>query len=131
MKLILRGFENTFLKFKWFFVMKTRCTFLPLADICRKIKHSFISFLFHVPATLKGNTVLCCALMEEVWAVKIDATFCLILSTSTPSDLQILQELGEGLGQCLSKKAYSNGNDLEMKLGMDCSRELDICLQNS
>ena len=81
------------------FVMKTRCTFPPLAAIFRKkIKHSFISFLFHVPATLKDDTVLSCALMQEVWAVKIYATFRLILLASTPSHLQLLQEFGEGLG---------------------------------
>ena len=39
---------------------KTKCQFLPLAAICRKIKHSFISFLFHVPATLKDDTVFSC-----------------------------------------------------------------------
>ena len=54
-----------------------------------------------------------------------------ILSASTPSDLQSLQELGEGLGHCLSKKAHSNGSDLVVKLAVDCSREVDICLQNS
>ena len=111
--------------------MKTRCTFLPLAAICKKIKHSFISFLFHVPATLKDDTVLSSAFMQEVWAVKIYATFWLILSASTPSDLQLLQDLGEGLGHCLSKKAHSNGSNLVVKLKVDCSRELDICLQNS
>ena len=48
------------------FVTKTRCTFLPLAAIIRKkIKHSFISFLFHVPATLKDDTVLSCALIAR------------------------------------------------------------------
>ena len=83
--------------------MKTKCTFFPLAAICRKIKHSFISFIFHVPATLKDITVFSCALMQEVWAVKIYATFWLIFSASTPSDLQIWQELREGLGHCLSK----------------------------
>ena len=91
--------------------MKTGCAFLPLAAICRKIEHSFISFLFHVFATLKDDTVLSCALMQEVWAAKIYATFWLILSASTPSDLQLLHELGEGLGHCLSKKAHSNGSD--------------------
>ena len=111
--------------------MKTRCTFLPLAAICRKIKHSFISFLFHVPATLKDETVLSGALMQDVWAVKIYATFWLILSASFPSDLQFLQELGEGLGHCLSKKAHSHGSDLVVQLGVDCSRDVDICLQNS
>ena len=107
---------------------KTKCTFLPLAAICRKIKHSFISFLFHVPATLKDSTVLSFALMQEVWTVKTYATFWWILSTS---DLQLLQELGEGLGHCLSKKAHSNGSDLVVKFGVDCSKEVDICLQNS
>ena len=71
---------------------------VSLAAICRKIKHSFTSFLFRVPTKLKGGTVLCCALMLEIWAVKIYATFWLILSASTPSDLQLLQELGDGLG---------------------------------
>ena len=95
------------------FVTKTKCQFLPLAAICRKVKHSFISVLFHVPTTLKDDTVYSCALMQEVWAVKIYATFWLIFSASTPSDLlQSLQELGEGLGHCLSKKAHSNGSDL-------------------
>ena len=42
------------------FVTKTKCQFLPLAAICRKIKHSFISFLFHGPATLKDDTVFSC-----------------------------------------------------------------------
>ena len=42
------------------FVTKTKCQFLPLAAICRKVKHSFISFLFHVPATLKDDTVFSC-----------------------------------------------------------------------
>ena len=113
--------------------MKTKCTFLPLAAICRKIKHSFVSFLFHVPATLKDGTVLSCALTQEVWTVKIYATFWLILSASTPSDLQLLllQELGEGLGHCLSKRAHSNGSNLVVKFGVDCSREVDTCLQNS
>ena len=97
----------------------------------RKIKHSFISFPFYVPATLKDDTVLSCALMQEVWAVKNICDICLILSASTPSDLQLLQESGEGLGQCLSKKAHSNGSDLMVKLGVDCSRELDIGLQSS
>ena len=55
----------------------------------------------------------------------------LVLSASTPSDLQLLPELGEGLGHCLSKKAHSNGSDLVVKFGVDCSREVDICLQNS
>ena len=110
---------------------KTKCTFLPLAAILRKIKHSFISPLFHVPATLKDGTVLSCALMQEVWTVKIYATFWLILSASTPSDLQLLQELAEGLRHCLSKNAHSNGSDLVVKFGVDCSRELDIRLQNS
>ena len=51
---------------------------------------------------------------------------------STPTDLQLLQELGGGeLVHCLSKKAHSNGSDLVLKLGVDCSREVDICLQNS
>ena len=50
---------------------------------------------------------------------------------STPSDLQLLQGLGEGLGHCLSKKAQSNRSDLEVKIGVDCNREADICLQNS
>ena len=46
--------------------------------------------------------------------------------------LAILQELGnEGLGHCLSKKAHSNGSDLVVKLGVDCSTEVAICLENS
>ena len=69
--------------------------------------------------------------MQELWAVKIYATFWLIFSASTPSDSQSLQELGEGLGHCLSKQAHSNGSDLVVKLGGDCSREVDICLQIS
>ena len=101
-KLILRGFENSLQNVKWFFVMKTKCTFLPLAAICRKIKHSFISFLFHVPATLKDDTAFSCALNQEVWVMKIYSTFWLILSASTPEDLQLLQGLGERLGHCLS-----------------------------
>ena len=94
------------------FVTKTKCQFLPLATIRRRIKHSFISFLFHLPATLKDDTVFSCALMQGIWAVKMYATFWLIFSAFTPSDLQSLQELGEGLGHCLSKKAHSNGSDL-------------------
>ena len=125
-KLILRGFENSFLNSSMVFVTKTKCQFLPLAAICRKIKHSFISFLFHVPATLKDVSSL---VMQEVWAVKIYATFWLIFSAATPSDFQSLQELGEG--HCLSKKAHSNGSDLVAQLGGDCSRVVDICLQNS
>ena len=69
--------------------------------------------------------------MQQVWAVKIFATFWLILPVSTTLDLQLLQELGEGLGHCLLKKAHRNGNDLVVKLGVDCSREMDICLHNS
>ena len=111
------------------FVTKTKCQFLPLAAICRKTKHSFISFLFHVPATLKDDTVFSCALIQEVWAVKIYAIFWLIFSAATPSDLQSLQELGEG--HCLSRKAHSNGSDLVAQLGGDCSRVVDICLENS
>ena len=65
-----------------------------------------------------------------VWTVKIYAAFWLIFSASTPSDLQLLQELGEGLGHCLSKRAHSNGSDLVVKFGVDCSREVDTCLQN-
>ena len=38
--------------------------------------------------------------------------FWLTLPVSTPSDLQSLQELGEGLGHSLSKKAHSHGSDL-------------------
>ena len=63
--------------------------------------------------------------------MKIYATFWLIFSASTPSDLQSLQELGEGLGHCLSKKAHSNGSDLVVNLGVDCSRDVDIYLENS
>ena len=48
-----------------------KCTFLPLAAFCGKIKHSFVSFLFHVSPTLKDGTVFSCALMQEVLAVKI------------------------------------------------------------
>ena len=58
-KLILRGVENSF-KSSMVFVTKTKYQFLPLAAIRRKIKHSFISFLFHVPATLKDDTVFSC-----------------------------------------------------------------------
>ena len=60
--------------------------------------------------------------------MKIYATFWLIFSAATPSDLQSLQELGEGY---LSKKVHSNGSDLVAQLGGDCSRVVDICLQNS
>ena len=67
--------------------------------------------------------------MQEVWAVKIYVTFWLIFSAATLSDSQSLQELGEG--PCLSKKAHSNGSDLLAQLGGDCSRVVDICLQNS
>ena len=42
------------------FVTGAGCQFLPLAAICRKTGHSFISFLFHVPATLGGATVFSC-----------------------------------------------------------------------
>ena len=45
--------------------------------------------------------------------------------------VQSLQDLGEGLEHCLSKKAHSHGSDLMEKLGEDCSREVDICLQGS
>ena len=77
------------------FVTKTKCQFLPLAAICRKIKHSFISFLFHVPATLKDDTVFSCdARSMGCERVKIYGTFWLIFSAATPSDLQSLQELG-------------------------------------
>ena len=55
----------------------------------------------------------------------------LILLAAFPSDFQLLQELGEGLGHCLSKKVHSNGSDLVVKLGVDCNREVDIFLQNS
>ena len=102
-KLILRGFEKCLKKVKWFFMVKTKCKFLPLVAVCKKIKHSFISFLFHVPATLKdhdGQTSLSSLVlfpMQEALAVKIYAAFWLKLSASTPSDLQIWQELGEGL----------------------------------
>ena len=116
---------------KWEVFSGSPGTFLPVAAICGKIKHSFISFLFHVPATLKDDTVLTCALMQEAWAVKIYATFWLIFSASTPLDLQLLQELGEGLGHYLSKTVHGNASDLVVKLGVDCSREVDICLQNS
>ena len=78
-------------------------TFLPLAAICRKIKYIFISFLFHVPATLKDDTVFSCALIQEVWAVKIYVTLWLILSASNPSDLQSLKELGR-IGAVLIEK---------------------------
>ena len=67
--------------------------------------------------------------MQAAWAVKIYETFWLIFSAATPSDLQLLQELGEG--HCLSKKAHSNGSDLVTQLGGDCSRVVDISLQNS
>ena len=67
--------------------------------------------------------------MQEVWAVKIYATFWLIFSAATPSDLQSLQELGDR--QCLSKKAHSHGSNLVAQLGGDCSRVVDICLENS
>ena len=110
---------------------ETPCTCLPLAAICRKIKHSFISFLFHVPSKLKDDTVLSCPFMQEVWPVKIYATFWLILSASTPSDLHLLQKLGEGLGHCLLKMAHSNGSDLAVKLRVGCCRVVNICLQNS
>ena len=68
-------------------------------------------------------------MMQEVWAVKIYATFWLIFSAATPSDLQSLQELGEGY--CLSKKPHSKGSDLVAQLGGDCSRVVDICLEDS
>ena len=66
--------------------MELSCVYMVIRDenimyissaccYCRKITHSFISFLFHVPATLKDYTVLSCALMQEVWPVKIYATF--------------------------------------------------------
>ena len=67
--------------------------------------------------------------MQEVWAVQIYAAFWLIFSVATPSDLQSLQDLEQG--HCLSKKAHSNGSDLVAQLGGDCSRVVDICLQNS
>ena len=63
--------------------------------------------------------------------MKIYATFWLIFSAFNPPDLQALQELGEGLGHSLSKKAHSNGSDLVVKLGEDCSKDVDICLENS
>ena len=63
--------------------------------------------------------------------MKIYATFWLIFLPATPPGLQSLQELGEGFGHSLSKKAHSNGSDLMEQLGGDWSREVDICLQNS
>ena len=70
-----------------------------------KMSISSACCLFHVPATLKGDTVFSCD--AKVWTVKIYATFWLIFSAATPSDLQSLQELGEG--NCLSKKAQAMG----------------------
>ena len=35
------------------------------------------------------------------------------------------------LGNCLSRKAHSNGSNLVVKLKVDYSREVDIFLQNS
>ena len=67
--------------------------------------------------------------MQEVLAVKIYASFWLIFSAATLSDLQSLQELGEG--HCLSKKAHSNGSDFVAQLRGDCSKVVDICHQNS
>ena len=56
--------------------------------------------------------------------MKIYATFWLIFSAATPSDLQSLQEFGEG--HCLSKKAHSNGSDLVAQLGGNCSKVVDL-----
>ena len=68
--------------------MKTKCTFLPLAAIYRKVKDSFISF-----------HVFSCALMQEVWAVihKIHTKFRLILPALTPTDrrLPLLKMAGQ------------------------------------
>ena len=63
--------------------MKTKCTFLPFAAIRKK---RFISFLFHVPATLY---IFSCALVQEVRDVihNIYTTFWLILRISTPTNL--------------------------------------------
>ena len=109
------------------FVTKTKCQFFPLAAICRKIKHSFISFLFHVPATLKDDTVFSCDVRsmgcENICDILVDIFGCHSFRLAS------LQELGEG--HCLSKKAHSNGSDLVAQLGGDCSRVVDICLQNS
>ena len=63
--------------------------------------------------------------------MKIYATFWLKFSASTPSDLQIWQELGEGSGHCSSKRGIANESDLIVKLGVNCSREMDISLHNS
>ena len=95
--------------------MKTKCTFLPLAAICRKIKHSFIFIsISRTCYTERRNCLLSYARSMGC----------------TPSDMQLLQELGERSGHRLSKRAHSNGNDLVVNLGVDCSREVDICLQN-
>ena len=45
--------------------------------------------------------------------------------------LAIIARVGRRIGECFSKKAHSNGSDLVVKLGVDCSREADICLQSS
>ena len=63
--------------------------------------------------------------------MKIYATFWMKLPVSTPSDLQIWQELGEGSGHCLSKRRIANGSDLIAKVRVNCSREVDISLHNS
>ena len=84
------------------FVTKTKCQFLPLAAICRKIKHSFILFLFHVPATLKDDTIFSFALMQEVWPVKIYATFWLIFFHSFR--LAIIAGVGRRIGALFIEK---------------------------
>ena len=85
---------------------KTKFQFLPLAAICRKIKHSFISFLFHVPATVKDDTVFSCDARsmgcENICDILVDIFGCHSFR------LAIIA----GVGHCLSKKAHSNGNDL-------------------
>ena len=55
--------------------------------------------------------------MQEVWAVKISATFWLTLSASTPSDLQIWQELGEGSGALFIEKAHSKWERFDREIG--------------
>ena len=71
------------------FVTKTKYQFLPLAAFYRKIKHSFISFLFHGPSTLKDDTVFSCDAGST--GCEKYATFWSIFSAATPSDLQSLR----------------------------------------
>ena len=57
--------------------------------------------------------------MQEVWPVKIYATFWLKLSASTPSDLQIWQELREGSGALFIEKAHSKWERFDREIASE------------